>query len=255
LNTRIPRGEAHEYIGAPPPLAGDEAAVFLDLDGTLAEIAQRPDEVKPAAGRTLTLKRLHKRVGGRLAVLTGRDLSEADRILEGTVVAIGAVHGHVRRSPEGDVSRSATSPSLHLARTALRALADGVPGLVFEDKDCSVAVHYRQAPDDEALVEEVVSGLAEVSDLVLQEGSMVFELRAPGPDKGDALRAFMAEAPFRGAVPVMIGDDLTDEHGFEAAKALGGYGVLVGPLRPTAASYRLDSVADVLAWLDEAARR
>jgi len=80
---------------------------------------------------------------------------------------------------------------------------------------------------------------------------MVLELKTPGTDKGAALSAFMAEAPFIGAVPIMVGDDLTDEHGFEAAEALGGFGVLVGPERSTAARYRLEDVAAVLDWLDQ----
>ena len=78
---------------------------------------------------------------------------------------------------------------------------------------------------------------------------MVAELRTPGPDKGDALAAFMAEPPFAGARPIFVGDDLTDEHGFAAAAALGGFGVLVGPARPTQARARLDDVEAVHAWL------
>ncbi len=83
---------------------------------------------------------------------------------------------------------------------------------------------------------------------------MVLELKTPGADKGTAVTAFMQEAPFKGAVPVMLGDDLTDEYGFEAAAALGGYGVLVGPERETAARYRLDDVDAVLTWLEAVAK-
>ena len=60
----------------------------------------------------------------------------------------------------------------------------------------------------------------------------------------------MAEPPFRGAEPVFVGDDLTDESAFAAARELGGYGVLVGPQRETAASFRLNDVASVLGWLE-----
>ena len=86
--------------------------------------------------------------------------------------------------------------------------------------------------------------------LVLQAGDCVFELRTPGPDKGGAVRAFMSEAPFAGARPLYLGDDLTDESAFRAVAALGGFGVLVGPPRPTAALYRLEDVEDALNWLD-----
>ncbi len=86
----------------------------------------------------------------------------------------------------------------------------------------------------------------------VQHGNMVVELRPHGATKGDALRALMREPDFSGARPVFVGDDLTDEHGFEAAAQLGGAGILVGPARATAARYRLDSVAAVSQWLDGA---
>jgi trehalose 6-phosphate phosphatase len=85
---------------------------------------------------------------------------------------------------------------------------------------------------------------------VLQPGKLVVELKTPGADKGAALTAFMAEPPFAGAVPVMVGDDLTDEYGFRAAEALGGFGVLVGPRRETAARFGLADVNAVLDWLE-----
>ncbi|MEC7797565.1 MAG: trehalose-phosphatase, partial [Pseudomonadota bacterium] len=87
----------------------------------------------------------------------------------------------------------------------------------------------------------------------LQPGQMELEMKTPGADKGTADAAYMQEEPFKGATPDMLGDDLTDEHGFEAAAALGGYGVLVGPERETAARYRLDDVDDVLTWLEAVA--
>ncbi len=81
---------------------------------------------------------------------------------------------------------------------------------------------------------------------------MVAELCTPGLDKGAAVRAFMDEAPFAGALPVFVGDDLTDENGFRAARALGGVSILVGPLRATDADMRLDSVPAVRGWLEAA---
>jgi trehalose 6-phosphate phosphatase len=95
--------------------------------------------------------------------------------------------------------------------------------------------------------------LAQERGWSVQHGNMVVELRPHGATKGDALRAFMAEPEFSGARPVFVGDDLTDEHGFEAAAELRGAGVLVGPPRATAARYRLDCVAAVAEWLDSAA--
>ena len=87
----------------------------------------------------------------------------------------------------------------------------------------------------------------------VQRGAMVVELRPTGATKGDALKAFMVEPEFIGARPWFVGDDLTDEHGFAAAAALGGAGILVGPERESAAAYRLDNVRDASHWLKEIA--
>ncbi|HYD36393.1 MAG TPA: trehalose-phosphatase, partial [Allosphingosinicella sp.] len=116
-----------------------------------------------------------------------------------------------------------------------------------------VALHYRLAPERGRAVEEFAEKLALRFGLALQRGKMVAELRPHGADKGGAVRRLMAEPPFAGARPVFVGDDLTDEYAFEAASALGGEGVLVGPPRPTAARWRLDDVARVTAWLEAAA--
>ena len=118
-----------------------------------------------------------------------------------------------------------------------------------EDKEVAAGLHFRGAPDEAGAAEALTRRLAEETGLSMQPGNMVIELKTPGASKGTALKAFMAESPFVGAIPVMLGDDLTDEHGFEAASELGGFGVLVGPPRRTAARYGLPDVESVLAWL------
>jgi len=237
-----------DSLGAPPPF-DRSAALFLDLDGTIAEIEPRPDQVAAAPMRSALLVELGRRMGGRVAILSGRTLDDVDRILEGSVAAVAAVHGLVRRRPDGSIEQTSPSPALEAARGVFTILAEAQRGLIVEDKTVSVTLHYRQVPQVEAAVCEAAERIATSSDLVLQQGAMVAELRTPGPTKGDCLRAFLAEPPFEGHAPVMVGDDLTDEHAFEAAKAAGGYGVLVGPERGTHASYRLETVADVLDWL------
>jgi trehalose 6-phosphate phosphatase len=244
--------EARSYLPEPPLLDADRHALFLDLDGTLAEIAPRPRDVGPAPDRTRALDAVARRLEGAVAVLTGRSLEEADRILERALMPVAAVHGLVRRLPDGGMVRVAPAPELDIARRTLSDLARGQPELILEDKEHSVAFHYRQKPEAEPAVREAVANLARSTGLTVQEGSMVCELRTRGPDKGDCLEAFLAAAPFAGRIPVAVGDDLTDEAAFRAAERLGGYGVLVGPGRETAARYRLDSVSAVLAWLGDA---
>jgi trehalose 6-phosphate phosphatase len=234
---------------APPPaLDPARTALFLDLDGTLAPIAASPREVLPSPERTRLLQATTQRLGGRLAVISGRALADIDSILQGSVTSAAAVHGLVRRNAAGAVFSRPPHPALNTARVALDWLIDQ-PGIFVEDKRLGLAVHYRRAPQRAAEVLAACRQVAQTSGLTLQLGHMVAELRTPGPDKGDSVRAFMAETPFRGATPVFVGDDLTDEDGFEAAAALGGYGVLVGDARPTAARHALPDVDAVLAWL------
>jgi trehalose 6-phosphate phosphatase len=245
------RSVAAEELPTPRPLAGFEpAALFLDLDGTLARIEPRPEDVRPEPWRTALVRRLQRRLDGRLAVISGRSLEDVDRILEGAAVAVAAVHGLIRRRADGSVIRAPPHPNLRLARAALTATAAAHPGLLIEDKGLSVALHYRQAPELAGLaVAEAERAVGEYG-LKLQLGDMVAEVCTPGFDKGAAVRAFMRERPFERGAPVFVGDDLTDENGFQAAKALGGVGVLVGAPRPTAAELRLEDVAAVRAWLE-----
>ena len=233
----------------PPPVAlPPHAALFLDLDGTLAPIMPRPEQVGPDARRAALLDDLTRALDGRLAVVSGRALEDIDRILEDRVKYVAAVHGLVRRGVHG-VDRTPPHPDLDHARDVLRELARSDRGLLFEDKTLSVALHYRNVPSAADAVIEAAERLAQGSHLVLQLGDMVAELRTPGQDKGKSVSAFLREAPFDGATPVFIGDDLTDEDGFAAAARLGGYGVLVGPERPTQAAYRLNDCDAVLGWL------
>ena len=239
-------------LNRPPALDPGRVALFLDLDGTIAEIASRPGDVGPLPARTALLRRLGERLDGRIAILTGRTLEDADRILDGAVATAAAVHGLVRRDASGGVAAVTPSPGLAAAREALAQLAKARPGLVLEEKVASLALHYRQAPEAEAGVLDASRRIAEAHGLALQAGAMVSELRTPGPGKGDALIGILADKPFAGASPVMVGDDLTDEAAFAAAAQMGGYGVLVGAERPTAARYRLDGVQAVMDWLLEA---
>lgn len=238
-------------MASPPSLILGETALFLDLDGTLAAIEPTPDAVGPHARRNWLLHELSRQLDGRLAVLSGRSIDEIDHILGETVRSAAGIHGLERRSPDGQRIDMAAHRELPTVTAMLEAFAKGQRGLLVEKKARSVGLHYRQHPASEAACLDVGRRLGAAYGLTVQEGSMVIELRTPGPDKGDALNLFMADPLFAGRTPVMVGDDLTDEHAFDAAVALGGYGVLVGDPRPTAARYRLESPEAVLAWLEE----
>lgn len=236
-----------------PPARLARLALFLDLDGVLAPIEATPEAVVPHPRRTRALKALIRALDGRVAILSGRTLAEIDRISEGASPAAAGAHGLERRRLDGTRTGLDAHPAVAEAVAAMGAFAAGRPGVRVEDKGLAAALHYRQAPDQAEAAGRLARDLAARTGLTLQPGHAVFELKTPGADKGSALDAFMDEPPFRGAVPVMVGDDLTDEHAFVAAGRHGGFGVLVGPPRPTAARHGLKDVAATLDWLEAVA--
>lgn len=234
----------------PPPARFDRLALFLDMDGVLAPLAETPDAVGPTPRRAAVLRRLDLQLGGRLAIISGRTLSEIDRISGAGPLAASGVHGLERRRRDGSLDTALADEGVATATDALMAFQVDHPGVIVEPKGLSVGLHYRQAPQAKEPALALARALADDTGLALQSGVMVVELKTPGADKGTALTAFMGEPPFKGALPVMLGDDLTDEDGFRAARALGGFGVLVGPPRETLATYGLAGVDAVLDWLE-----
>lgn len=234
----------------PPPIDAAQDALFLDFDGTLAPIAPTPDDVVVAMETQVALSRLQRVLGGRLAVVSGRNLATLMRLLGAPACALAGVHGLERRSAAGKLVRHEESAGMHKARMALAETAAREPRLLIEDKGLGMAIHFRAAPELEPLARRTAAALADAHGLVLQPGKMVFEIRERGGDKGAAVRAFMAEPPFLGARPIFVGDDETDECAFDVAAELGGFGVLVGAPRETAARYRLPDVEAVRIWLE-----
>lgn len=233
----------------------DRCALFFDVDGTLADIKPRPDQVFIPADTLNVLERL-ARQGVPVALVSGRPLAEIDRLAAPLQLPAAGVHGTERRTAEGRTVRlELDAQRLRQIHQDLAEACARFPGLLLENKQVAFALHFRQAPELESrvreLAEDFVSRHADV--LALQPGKCVFELKPRGASKGEVIRAFMQEPPFEGRVPLFIGDDLTDEAAFEVVNALGGISIKVGP-GPTVASRRLESVAAVGRWLAELSR-
>jgi len=226
-----------------------EASLFLDLDGTLVEFEDDPAAVRASPAVQLALGRAQAALLGRLAILSGRSIASVDEVLGGAVVAVAGVHGLQQRTPVLGVMETPPHPGIAEVMSTLEAFAKAERRLRLEPKGQSVAIHFRQAPQVETALEELADRLAKGSQLEVQRGLMVVELRSPGPDKGAALTSFMGLPPFAATRPIFVGDDLTDESGFVAAQAMGGLGIAVGPREESAAMGRLSDPAAVLAWL------
>ena len=239
----------------PPPL-DREAALFLDFDGTLVEIAARPEAVRVEPQLPPLLERLGSERAGALAVVSGRPLAVLDRLLLPWRGAAAGLHGGERRRQDGTLADAADDrdavAALASLRPALAALARRIPRVLLEDKGRTLAVHYRAAPERGEEILALTERLRRDSGnrLRLIAGKMVVELQPRSFGKGASIAAFMAEAPFRGRSPVFIGDDTTDEDGFAEVNRRGGMSVRVGDaVAATAAMRRLPSVAAALDWL------
>jgi len=228
------------------------ASLFLDLDGTLVEFALHPESVVIDARLSALLWKLAERLDGRMAMISGRSVDQVIALLGHPPFAIAGSHGLEMRWPNGRSLAVPRPERLSEVEAEMTQLATRHAGLLVERKPFSAALHYRMAPDLEDQCRQLANDLELRTGLQLQAGNMVYELKAPWADKGTALTFLMAGSDMSGARPVFIGDDFTDEAGFVAAASLGGAGVLVGAPRSSAATYRLDSVAATLAWLEAA---
>jgi trehalose 6-phosphate phosphatase len=247
---------------APPPL-DPHAALFIDVDGTLVEIAPRPELVQVPSELPSLLDRLARQRNGAVALVSGRRIADLDMLFPSWRGPVAGAHGAERRRADASrielgntaVDREAAA-ALDRLRPALQELFRRSPGMLLEDKGKTVALHYRQAPEKAEELRAFAEALAEAERdrLRLIAGKMVFEFQPRHYGKDGAIAAFMAEPPFRGRVPVFIGDDTTDEDGFAEVNARGGLSIRVGPPASASAATRyLPSVSAVLRWLREGA--
>lgn len=244
------------HAGALPVPAFDPRwCFFLDIDGTLLEFAERPEAVSADAGLKATLGRLFEAAAGAVALISGRPVADIDRLFAPLRFPAAGQHGIERRGHAGNLHIHA-APVAHLqdAVKKLERLVVRHPGLVFENKGATLAVHYRLAPhlarDVERVMHELHGDLG--SEFELQSGKMLMEIKPSGKDKGTAIAEFMDEIPFRGRTPVFIGDDLTDEYGFALVNSRGGHSIKVGE-GTSVACWRLADARAVRAWLDATA--
>jgi trehalose 6-phosphate phosphatase len=235
------------------PLLAPNAALFLDIDGTLIEFVPRPEDACIPPALLDTLSALRRGLGGALAVVSGRKLADIDRLFAPLTFAAAGQHGaEARLTANGEAQVFATP------ETALAGLFEKIepflaahPLIRVERKGLSTAFHYRDmveaGPALRAVLETAVTPAVEVLDLL--DSHLCYDVRARGANKGKAVALLMAVAPFAGRAPVYIGDDWTDEDGFRAVLAAGGRAIRVGAPRATLATEGLSDPAALRDWL------
>lgn len=246
-----PLPSAHAPLSGPLPAIGAQTALFLDFDGTLADLAPEPGAVQLVSGVIPALHRLSGQLGGALAIVSGRRLADLDGFLAPLQLPLASEHGAQRRDMQGRVLSLAEPDLSELARSATEFAAQH-DGLRVEIKLAAVALHYRHALELESLCLRVMQEAADRTPGVeLLRGKCVLEIKPANVSKGSAIKAFMGEAPFAGRLPLFAGDDTTDEAGFAAVQSLGGEGIKVGE-GATVARHRCTSPDALREWLHAA---
>lgn len=225
-------------------------ALFLDVDGTVVELAPTPQAVQLSGRMRDILTRLGPRIEMALALVSGRTIADLDRIFAPLVLPAAGLHGLEQRGADGRVRYPGEAYALDHLRRPLADFAAEHPGVLLEDKGRALALHYRNAPDAEAparaLIERLIEGESE--HLHLLAGKRVLEVKPAHADKGSAVKAFLDEPPFQGRLPVYLGDDVTDEDAFRVVNRLDGLSIRVGP-GAGEARYGLSDVTAVGDWL------
>ena len=236
------------------PMPAGAWCLFLDVDGTLLDLAASPGAVVVDASLLALLERLRRAAGGALALVSGRTIVDLDRLFTPLKLPAAGIHGCERRDALGvstvaDVVREQLDP----LRTRLAQIAASHSGLLLEDKGAALALHFLQAPQLERELRAQVAMLAAplVPEFALLDGHAVIEIKPAVHTKDSAVTAFMREAPFSGRTPVFIGDDHTDYGGFEAVRRAAGMAIAVGPR--VRSEWWLPGPAAVRHWLEQLA--
>ncbi len=240
-----------EFEDPLPGVPRKKLALFLDVDGTLLDIAPVPEAVKVPEGLSQSLASLFNSLGGALAIVSGRPIKQIDQLFKPLVLPASGEHGfEIRRIPGSAVERLQPPAALHLLRPGIRELAKVMPGVIPEYKSGTIAMHFRQVPDMAAPLLQALEKMigAYTGEFAIQPGKMVYEIKSRGVDKGRAIAQMMMAPPFESRVPVFVGDDVTDEYGFAAVREMHGRAVHVGETHDLADAV-LPSPSHVRAWL------
>lgn len=241
----------------PPPVPASDWAYFLDIDGTLLDLAPSPSLARSDIELHSLVDDLYDFAGGAVALISGRQINAIDSFFPRTRLPVAGQHGLEHRDARGRIHRHhlPSDPLRHAFETITRA-TERHPKLLLENKGLSLALHYRAAPRLGSFAHRLVRSVQERlgPEYAVQPGKYLVELKPSARNKGNAVLEFMSEPPFRGRTPVFLGDDVTDEYAFDVVNELDGHSIKVGSGR-TSARHRLPDVRAVRAWLRSGMRR
>lgn len=235
---------------APAPAPSLDWCLFLDVDGTLIELTDVPSDTRADEDLKVLLKDVSLRLGGAVALVSGRSLNTLDSLFTPLHLPAAGLHGVERRKASGVMHGASFNDSqLDRARVALLALVETRAGTLLEDKGRTIAVHFRMAPQFEPELRQAVVAIVATlgAHYHVQSGHMMLEIKPRGFNKGASVKEFMQEPPFSGRTPVYVGDDLTDIDGFRMVETYGGISIAVGDR--VRGQCRLAGPTAVRAWL------
>jgi len=256
-NGKEPPSKSQQALHKSPLSSLHNIAIMLDVDGTLLDIAPRPQEVFVPKNLRETLQRLRRQLDGAVAFVSGRPLHDIDRIF--APLKLPAVGGHgaeIRMGETSEVKRHTRVSFDPILKAQFYEIAKIGPGIIVEDKDYSIALHYRLAPQLGGKVMDAVAAIydhAAPNTFEILPGKSVVEIKPRGFNKGVGLKYLMRHAPFAGRRPVFIGDDTTDHAAFAVLPDFKGIGYSVGGIVP-GASFNFDGPKDVRLWLEQLSR-
>lgn len=245
----------HLKLGSSNGLAGH--ALYLDIDGTILDLAPSPDAVEVPNYLVTLLQRLSNQLQGAVAFVSGRTIAAIDRLFEPLKLPTIGVHGGEVRTPDGQIKLHTSGVSkLIAAEPLLKQGIVNMRGVLLENKRSAIALHYRNAPNcgrEVLKVTELVAGVMG-SEFAVRLRKCLVEIRPRHVTKGAALLRLMERAPFCGRTPIYAGDDSADEDAFEVVNRLGGISIHVGETAPTAAHCQVPDPGQLRSWLRECAR-
>ncbi len=233
----------------------ERTGLFLDFDGTLVAIAERPDQVELPDNARKILDRLESLTGGNVAIISGRSIADLKKYFPKFRGVLAGGHGAELRLPDGsEECIECDMERVEHLKKAAREFVSLHPSVDLEEKPTGLVLHYRGAPELEGAVVHYCQALVAGGNegFEMQHAKMAAEIKPEGADKARIIARIADELFDSGKVLFFAGDDLTDESGFNLVTNRGGYSVKIGN-ENTGATYRTESPQTFIDWLFEQA--